>query len=75
MDKNAKRRLRHAELRDGINERRRARYASQREKVLQAMRADRVVCPLCGREVRRLYLKTHQQRHNCKSHQMKYGIN
>ena len=74
-DHNAKRRARHAEIADAVNARRRERYAAQRENVLAAARADRVVCQLCGRGVRRLYLAKHQSRHNCIMYCMKHPNN
>lgn len=70
-DLNARRRVRQAEIADLVNARRRARYLDRREIILHAMRIDRVTCPLCGRNVRRLYLSAHQSKHNCVSYQMK----
>ena len=60
--------------RESINEKRRIRYDSEtrkadyhenREEILKKCREDRALCPLCGLDFRRLYIKRHiETRHN-----------
>ena len=38
---------------------RRDKYRANREQILQKLRDDRAMCPLCSIEYRRLYLKRH----------------
>ena len=46
-----------------INEKRREKYASSREKILKKQKEDREMCPICNLSFRRLYLPKHMQRH------------
>ena len=49
-----------AKRRDKYNsERRKAKYQENREQILLKLRQDRCLCPLCGLEYRRLYIKRH----------------
>ena len=54
--------------RDAINDKRRAKYCTEkrkakyqqtRETLLQKAKGDRACCPLCNLEFRRLYIKNH----------------
>ena len=54
--------------RDAINDKRRAKYCTEkrkakyqqkREELLQRSKGDRACCPLCNLEFRRLYIKSH----------------
>ena len=58
---NAQRRLRYLETREADNERRRRVYAEISEALLAKARADRALCPICNKDLRRLYIKTHIQ--------------
>jgi hypothetical protein len=53
------RRKRHANCAEGLNQRRRERYAENRVHILEMQRTDRAECPLCRLSFRRGYISQH----------------
>ena len=58
---NAQRRLRYLETREADNARRRRVYSEMSEALLAKQRADRAACPICNKDLRRLYINKHIQ--------------